>query len=62
MKKLSRNELKTVKGGYMQPPGSCSGKCLNGTSVSCSGSSCTASDANKTIDGSCSADGKTVNC
>lgn len=61
MKKLSRIELKFVKGGSM-PVSDCSAKCKDGSTVSCSGTGCTASDADKTIDGYCTAGGKTKNC
>jgi hypothetical protein len=60
--KLSRSEMKNVKGG-VAIPATCSAKCLDGTSVSCSGANCNALDADGNTDGSCSAGGQTPkNC
>jgi hypothetical protein len=55
--KLSRAEMKNVKGGVAMPPGSCSGKCNDGTSVSCSGSNCYAQDGGSESDGYCGSPG-----
>lgn len=40
---LSKDEMRSIIGGYMSID-SCSAQCKDGTSVSCSGSSCTAHD------------------
>ncbi len=55
-KKLSRGEMKNVIGGRTSPA-SCSAKCFNGQSVSCSGANCNATDADGITDGSCSSAG-----
>ena len=62
MEKISRKELKFVTGGFMQPPATCTAKCANGTTVSCEGPNCTANDADKYGNGTCSGSGKENNC
>ncbi len=60
-KKLSRAEMKNVTGGRTEPA-DCSATCGDGSSVSCSGSGCTAIDSNKGVAGSCTGGGTTNNC
>ena len=56
MEKLSRNEMRCIVGGFINPPTDCTAKCADGTKITCSGSSCTANDAVKGVDGSCTGD------
>jgi hypothetical protein len=61
MEKLTREEMKSIKGGVAMPPSTCSANCISGT-VTCTGSGCEAHDAVGGINGNCSADGQTKYC
>ena len=60
-KKLNRTEMRAVIGG--KAPANCSANCIGGTTVSCSGSTCTANDAVGGLNGNCTGgDGITKYC
>ncbi len=64
MKKLSKDEMKKVKGGQVQPPdGSCTASCPGGT-LTCTSDhmDCSTSKNDLGIVTAISCDGSTLNC
>jgi hypothetical protein len=61
MEKLSREEMKSIKGSE-DGPVSCTAKCIDGTTVSCKGATCDAFDAAGGLNGYCEVNGITTYC